>query len=356
MVGRVCLRFGKVASSRRSRRLSTRRPVVWRRRLAVRLDAPVTTRPQPTPTPPTGGAAASAPRCALGKGDLNAECSKTSSKLLGRRPRRHGPARAAEPAALRQDRRGWDRHRPVQGARPGGVPERPGRQPAAAGYCAQRDPTTQLRADPGQERERLLRELRRALELRPHAARRGSYFETCTPASFPVDRGDLPPAGSGCGYPYPAPVAKMICKVHLYGSDVYTLDSTALVGDAAYCSAGRLPGPRPVPGAARDSKERVPCESLARSATPRTRAGRGPTWTVGGQYCTGPASGCAEPPHEPARPARVQGRLVRGLRQLRGLLHGGSGAVTRVALASAMRASSPGRTLSESDVHAQSQE
>ena len=43
---------------------------------------------------------------------------------------------------------------------------------AAAGYCAQRDPgRRQLRADPGQERERLLRELRRARELRPHAAR-----------------------------------------------------------------------------------------------------------------------------------------------------------------------------------------
>ena len=149
-----------------------------------------------------------------------------------------------------------------------------------------------------------------------HMRRGGSYFETCTPANFPVDRGDLPPAGSGCGYPYPAPIAKMNCKLHLYGPDYYTLDSTAQVGDRAYCALVGFPDRDLCPVRPENSPERVPCE----------------TWRVGSAKDTGRAGSdldrerpvlhragerLREPPHQPVRAARVQDRHVHGLRQHR---------------------------------------
>ena len=148
-----------------------------------------------------------------------------------------------------------------------------------------------------------------------HMRRGGSYFETCTPASFPVDRGDLPPAGSGCGYPYPAPIAKMNCKLHLYGSDVYTLDSTALVGRRGLLRAGRVPGPRAVPGAAREQPGAGALRDLAGRQRQGHRAGPGPTWTVGGQFCTGQASGCENHPTNQYALLVYKTRHVPGLRQ-----------------------------------------
>ncbi len=256
---------------------------------------PVASTPQPTPTPSTGGGGSIGASCALGNGSLNAECSKTSSKLLG-------ALLSAMDLLVQQKPQLFDK-RDEFGAGTGQyrVLDKEAylnglvASLSAAGYCAERDPD-----DSNYERllvknENGFSENFDVLAGSGHMRRGGSYFETCSPASFPVDRGDLPPAGSGCGYPYPAPIAKMNCKLHLYGSDVYTLDSTALVGDAAYCAQVGFPDRDLCPVRPEDSPERVPCETW-RVGNAKDTGRPGPTWTVGGQYCTGPASGCQNHP------------------------------------------------------------
>ena len=255
---------------------------------------PVTNSPQPTP-PSAGGGGSIGATCALGKGDPNAECGKGSSKLLGAvlgamdllvQQKPHMFDKSNESGAGTSQYRVLDKEAYLNGLVGNLV---------AAGYCAQRDPD-----DSNYERilvknENGFSENFDVLAASGHMRRGGSYFETCSPASFPVDRGDLPPAGSGCGYPYPAPVAKMNCKVHLYGSDVYTLDSTALVGDAAYCAQVGFPDRDLCPVRPENSPERVPCETW-RVGAARDTGRPGPTWSVAGRYCTGPASGCENHP------------------------------------------------------------
>ena len=256
---------------------------------------PVTSAPQPTPTPPVGGGGSVGASCALGNGDINAECSKTSSKL-------HGALLGAMDLLVQQKPQLFDK---TDEAGVGTGQYRVLDKEAylnglvanlvAAGYCSERDPD-----DADYERilvknENGFSENFDVLASSGHMRRGGSYFETCTPANFPVDRGNLPPAGSGCGYPYPAPIAKMNCKLHLYGPDFYTLDSTALVGDAAYCAQVGFPDRDLCPVRPEDSPERVPCETW-RVGNAKDTGRPGPTWTVGGQYCTGPASGCENDP------------------------------------------------------------
>ena len=255
---------------------------------------PVTSAPQPTP-PPASGSGGPAAACALGGGDPNAECGKSSTRLLGAvlgamdllvQQKPHLFDKASEAGAGTGQYRVLDEEGYLNGLVGNLV---------AAGYCAERDPD-----DANYERilvknENGFSENFDVLTSSHHMRRGGSYFETCSPASFPVDRGGLPPAGSGCGYPYPAPVATMICKVHLYGSDVYTLDSTALVGDNAYCAQVGFPERDLCPVRPETSPERVPCETW-RVGNAKDTGRPGPTWTVGGQYCTGPASGCQNHP------------------------------------------------------------
>jgi hypothetical protein len=253
---------------------------------------PVTIAPQPTPTPTPSFAAS----CPLGAGDLNAECFKTSSKLLGalldamdllvqQQPQLFD--KTDEAGAGTGQYRVLDREPYLNGLVANLI---------AAGYCSERDPD-----DANYERilvknENGFSENYDVLTGSGHMRRGGSYFETCAPANFPVDRGGLPSPGSGCGYPYPPPVVKMNCKVHLYGSDVYTLDSTALVGDPAYCAeVGFTDGRGLCPVRPEDSPERVPCE-IWRVGNAKDTGRPGPTWTVGGQYCTGPESGCENHP------------------------------------------------------------
>jgi hypothetical protein len=252
---------------------------------------PTTTAPQPTPTPPVAAA------CALGDGDLNAECSKTSSKL-------QGALLAAMDLLVQQKPQLFDKTDEA-GAGTGQyrVLDKEGylnglvANLIAAGYCAERDPDDAAYERILVKNENGFSENFDVLASSGHMRRgSGSYFETCTPANFPVDRGGLPPPGSGCGYPYPPPVVKMNCKLHLYGSDVYTLDSTALVGDVAYCAqVGFTDGRGLCPVRPEDSPERVPCETW-RVGNAKDTGRPGPTWTVGGQYCTGPASGCENHP------------------------------------------------------------
>ena len=256
---------------------------------------PVTVAPQPTPTPATGGGGGTSASCSLGPGDPNAECEKTSSKLLT-------ALLTAMDLLVLQKPQIFDKNDEFgSGTSQYRVLDKPAylngliSNLVAAGYCAQLDPD-----DSDYERilvknENGFSENFDVLASSGHMRRGGAYFETCMPANFPVDRGNLPPAGSGCGYPYPAPIAKMNCKMHLYGPDFYTLDSTALVGDRAYCALVGFPDRDLCPVRSEGSPERVPCETW-RVGHAKDTGRPGPTWTTNGQYCTGPASGCENHP------------------------------------------------------------
>jgi hypothetical protein len=126
----------------------------------------------------------------------------------------------------------------------------------------------------------------------------GAYRDTCSPASFPVERtADEPPLGSGCGRPFPPPVTRFHCKVYLYGNQYYTLDSTPLVGpDCAYCASIGMTDECFCPVRVEGAVDRQACENW-RVGTAQDTGRAGPTWTkVDGGYCTGPASGCANSP------------------------------------------------------------
>jgi hypothetical protein len=125
---------------------------------------------------------------------------------------------------------------------------------------------------------------------------KGALVDSCSPASFPIDRtvGDVPPAGSGCGRPYPPPVTRFNCKVHLPGIEFVTLDSTPIVGpDAAYCAAiGFTDGRSLCSVRPEGAPDRLACE-LWRVGTAKDTGRPGPTWTKSDEtYCTGEDSGC----------------------------------------------------------------
>jgi hypothetical protein len=127
----------------------------------------------------------------------------------------------------------------------------------------------------------------------------GMYRQTCTPSAFPVDRGaDAPPVGSGCGRPYPPPVTRFNCKVHLKSNEFYTLDSTPIVGpDMDYCALIGYTDSRSLcPVRPEGAPDRVACENW-RVGKAKDTGRIGPTWRkADGSFCTGPESGCANHP------------------------------------------------------------
>lgn len=259
---------------------------------------PVTSAPQPTPVPPSGGGTGGVgSSCALGYGDPNADCTKGSARLLG-------AVLDAMDLLVQQQPQLFDKSDEAgAGTRQYRVLDRQGylvglvANLVAAGYCSERDAE-----DASYERilvknENGFSETFDVLTGTGFMRRSGSYVSTCSPASFPLDRSELPPAGGGCGAPYPPPISRMNCKIHFYGSDVYTLDSTALVGpDLQYCERiGFTDGRSLCPVRPEDSPERIPCETW-RVGNALDTGRPGPTWTVNGQFCTGPASGCENHP------------------------------------------------------------
>ena len=247
--------------------------------------------PQPTPTPPPGGTT-----CPLGNGSVNATCEKGSSRL-------QGAVLTAIDTVVQQQPQIFDKTQEAgegtgqylvldKEAYLNGVVA----NLVSAGFCAQRDPDDFNYERIQAKNQNDFSELFDILTGTGYIRRNGIYTETCTPASFPVDRGDLPPAGSGCGAPYPPPISRMICKIHLYGADIYTLDSTALVGpDISYCTSVGFIDRATCPVRKEDSPERGPCEEW-RVGYAKDTGRTGPTWTVNGNYCTGKASGCENHP------------------------------------------------------------
>jgi hypothetical protein len=255
---------------------------------------PVTTvAPQPTPTPGGGVGSTS---CRLGNGTVGAECSKGSSRLLD-------AVFAAMDTLVQTKPQIFDKTQEAgtgtgqylvldKEAYLNGLVA----NLTAAGYCAQRDPDDFNYERIQAKNENGFSETFDVITGAGYMRKNGTYYETCTPSSFPVDRGDAPPAGSGCGQPYPPPISKMNCKKYLRSEDVWTLDSTAVVGPASYCAEiGYTDGRALCPVRKEDSPERGPCEEW-RVGYAKDTGRTGPTWTFNGNYCTGRASGCENHP------------------------------------------------------------
>jgi hypothetical protein len=251
--------------------------------------------PQPTPSAPTGGGGVGASSCPIGKGNVNAECEKGSSRL-------QNAVLTAIDTLVQQRPEIFDKTQEA-GAGTGQylVLDKEAylnglvANLTAAGFCAQRDPDDFNYERIQAKNENGFSETFDVMTGAGYLRTNGIYTETCTPASFPVDRGDLPPAGSGCGSPYPPEINRMACKLHLLGIEAYTLDSTALVDGLEYCNSVGFTGRTNCPVRKEDSPERRPCEEW-RVGYAKDTGRAGPTWTVNGKFCTGKASGCDNHP------------------------------------------------------------
>jgi len=255
---------------------------------------PVTTQPAVTPTPSAvnGGST-----CSLGKGDPYAQCVAASGTgklqryieaaldmLVREQPQLLDMTVEERPNA------GTYRVKDVEGYL-NAVVNNIRRQ----GACSERDADTLnfqrvLVKDTNDYSEGyILISDKGFIQRNPYA-----LVQYCEGPSFPLDRvGDVPPAGSGCGKPYPPPISQWASKIHIFGPDYFTLDSTPLVGpDANYCmSVGYTDNRSFCPVRAEHGPEREACEAWRVGKAADT--GRyGPTWTFQGKYCTGQASGC----------------------------------------------------------------
>jgi hypothetical protein len=251
----------------------------------------------PTATPPPGVGASS---CPIGPGTDAGECSRGGSRLLDR-------VEVAIDLTVRQNPGIFDL---TQDIVPGSGQYKVLDAQAyldgvvanlrAAGLCAQRDPD-EAGAETIQVKDSNSYSEDFDVIVSSGFIRRGNgaYRQTCTPSSFPVERGaDEPPLDSGCGRPFPPPITRFNCKLHVKNVEYYTLDSTPIVGpDCAYCAAAGFDDGRCLcalrPHGAPD---RVACEDW-RVGTAKDTGRPGPTWTKeDGSYCTGPESGCMNSP------------------------------------------------------------
>ena len=124
---------------------------------------------------------------------------------------------------------------------------------------------------------------------------------TPTPAPLPVPTptpapsATPPPSSGGCGDPLPE-VSRMNTKVHIRGPNLWTLDTTPLVGpDAEYCKKIGFPDRTICPVRPEGTPDRVACETYAVGKAKDT--GRaGPTWYRNGKLCTGQAGDCENHP------------------------------------------------------------
>jgi hypothetical protein len=107
----------------------------------------------------------------------------------------------------------------------------------------------------------------------------------------------VPPAGSGCGRPYPPPVSRFKCKVHFQANEYYTGDATPYVGpNLAYCNSLGFVGQWICPVRREGWEDRSACENW-RVGRAKDTGRYGPTWTnEKGELCKGPATNCINAP------------------------------------------------------------
>jgi hypothetical protein len=257
--------------------------------------------PTPLPSPTASASPIVGASCGLGKGDPEAECERLlrGSQLIHYVESAIDLLVREKPQLLdltAEERPGADTFRVLDAeAYLDAIVANVRRQ----GACAERDP------DDFRSQRVLVKDSNEVSEGFYVLSERGfiqrggqALDQVCTPASFPVERSaDMPPAGSGCGRPYPPPIHHFDAKVHLPGFDFVTLDSTAKVGpNPLYCaSIGYSDGRIYCPVRPEGSPERDACEQW-RIGRAKDTGRPGPTWTFNGHYCTGPESGCENHP------------------------------------------------------------
>jgi len=237
--------------------------------------------------------------CSLGKGDDGAVCTRTNEKLLNVYEEALDNLIATKPAVFDLN----DEYAP--GTKAYRVLDKEAYMNGivayvrARGQCAERDPDDGQQETIRVKSENDFSENYDTLLASGHMRRGGgAYRESCLPSNFPVERAqDAPPIGSGCGRPYPPPVSRFNCKVHIKGPEYYTLDSTPIVGhDAAYCAAiGYTDGRSLCPVRPEGAPDRKACEDW-RVGNAKDTGRPGPTWRRDGHFCTGPESGCQNHP------------------------------------------------------------
>jgi len=259
------------------------------------VDTAVTPRPRPRrPRPRVEAAARRSASSATAARPPSAARARRASLPRSSRP---GPPSPAEAPDLRQDPGGRRRHGPVHGPGQGGLPERPRRQPGHGRLLRPAGPRRlQLRAPPGQERERLLGELRRPDRVRLHAPQwhlprdvhsvrvpgrtgrrpaRRQRLRDALPAPDQPDELQDPPLRAGVLQPrLDRPRRARPGLLH-----VGRLHRRALALPGAPGGQPRAAGLRGVAGGLAEDTGRP-----------------GPTWTFNGKYCTGKESGCENHP------------------------------------------------------------
>ena len=249
--------------------------------------------PTPAPTPTPGGGVGQS-SCRLGNGDVNADCDKASSKLVDfvltamdelvrEKPQLFDLKDEAVPAGVGNykvvDREGYLNGMVVK--------------LQGYGMCAQRDPGDGSYQQIQVKNENGFSETFDVMTGSGYVWHNGNtYRRTCTPAEFPVSGEDIPPAGSGCGKPYPPAIDHFNSKVHIPGGEYDLLDSTPIVHDARYCAEiGYTDFRTDCPVRVENSFERTACEAW-RVGNAKDTGRPGPTWTRDGKPCTGLESGC----------------------------------------------------------------
>jgi hypothetical protein len=263
---------------------------------------PPTTVATPTPTPPPtgGGDSFNHSSCPLGRGDVNASCTTRRTVLLSE-------MESAMDLLVQQKPQLFDlADEYASGSGAYRVKDKEAYMVGlvanlrAAGLCSERDADDAALETIRVKNTSEFSEDFDVLLASGHMRRgNGMYRQTCTPSAFPVDRGaDAPPVGSGCGRPYPPPVTRFNCKVHLKSNEFYTLDSTPIVGpDMDYCALIGYTDSRSLcPVRPEGAPDRVACENW-RVGKAKDTGRVGPTWRkADGSFCTGPESGCANHP------------------------------------------------------------
>ena len=120
-----------------------------------------------------------------------------------------------------------------------------------------------------------------------------------TPVPTPTPDPNVPPAGSGCGKPYPPPITRLNVKTHLKDVDFWSVDSTPLVGpDAVYCAEIGFTDGRTICALRTEgADDRAACEEW-RAGIAKDTGKPGPTWTFI-DLATGKESYCSSAPDAP---------------------------------------------------------
>ena len=120
---------------------------------------------------------------------------------------------------------------------------------------------------------------------------------TPDPSASPTPSPGGGESGDACGAPLPPPVSTLNVKVHLKGTEAWTLDSTPLVGpDPTYCAAiGFTDGRSMCAVRPEGNPQRSACELYAIGRAKDTNR-PGPTWYKDGAFCVGRSGGCENHP------------------------------------------------------------